>query len=167
MLACNTCMWYTYKMDENLQALDEAIVAFRVATQRPAYHQRILAGRRFDGGVASLRVLRSVERQFIEGAGPSIRQVATDLGLEHSTASRSVDVLVRGGLLEKSLCEKDQRQVRLQLTKEGAEILAEATARRQEAVASVIRDWSESDLATVTRLLGHLTRGFDAEFGQR
>lgn len=143
-------------------------MSFRMATQRPAYQERILAGQRFSGGVASLRLLRSVERQSGgEGAGPSIRQVATDLGVEHSTASRSVDVLVRGGLLDKRPCATDQRQARLQLTEHGAEALAEATARRQEAVASVIGDWSEADLVMAAQLLERLSRGFDAEFGQR
>lgn len=150
-----------------LHALDEAIVAFRMATQRPAYQRRLLAGNKFDGGVASLRVLRSVERQTASGGAPSIRQVATDVGVEHSTASRSVDALVRGGLLDKRPCEKDQRQAKLLLTDEGAQALSEATARRQAAVASVVRDWSEADLATAARLLERLSTGFDAEFGQR
>lgn len=148
-------------------ALDEAIHGFRVATQRPAYRQRILTGLDFEGGIASLRVLRVVERLTDGSRGPSIRQVADDLGLEHSTASRSVDTLVRGGLLARARCTEDQRQARLSLTERGLRVLDTATAHRQEVLASLVEDWDEGDVETLARLLDRLREGFDEEFGRR
>lgn len=153
-------------MDAAIEGLDEAIFGFRAATQRPAYRQRLLDGIDSVGGIASLRMLRSVER-LPGGAGPSIRQVATDLGVEHSTASRSVDALTRAGLLSRTRCADDQRQTRLQLTARGRAALGAATARRQEVLAALVEDWTEEDLHTATRLLDRLRHGFDAEFGRR
>lgn len=147
--------------------LDEVIAGFRVASQRPAYRERVLAGLPFDGGISSLRLLRSVERLTEAGEGPSIRQVAADLGVEHSTASRSVDALVRSGQLSRSRCSADQRQVRLALTEEGRASLAEATAHRQAVLASLVEDWDEVDLVELTRLLERLRVAFDEEFGRR
>lgn len=154
-------------MDSLLSRLDEAISGFRVATQRPAYRDRLLAGIQFDGGIASLRLLRSVERLTEDGVGPSIRQVATSLGVEHSTASRTTDAMVRAGLVSRDRCSDDQRQIRLELTRQGRTTLAAATARRQEVLASLVEDWDEEDLHTLAVLLDRLRDTFDEEFGRR
>lgn len=154
-------------VNDVISNLDEAIVGFRAATQRPAYRQRLLKDIDFEGGIASLRLLRSVERQSVDGTGPSIRQVATDLGVEHSTASRSVDALVRADLLSRARCSDDQRQARLHLTDRGRASLSAATGRRQEVLASLVEDWEATDLRTLTRLLDRLRHGFDDEFGRR
>ena len=154
-------------MPTRIGALDEAIHGFRVATQRPAYRQRILAGLDFEGGIASLRLLRSVEHLTDGDLGPSIRQVADDLGIEHSTASRSVDSLVRGGLLARGRCADDQRQARLSLTERGLRILGEATSHRQEVLSSLVADWGERDVEILAELLDRLRQRFDEEFGRR
>ena len=154
-------------MSSLIAALDEAVFGFRAATQRPGYRQRVLAGLDFEGGVASLRLLRSVERLAVDGNGPSIRQVAVDLGVEHSTASRSVDTLVRGGLLSRERRADDQRQARLSLTERGRATLSEATAHRQDILAGLVEDWDEDDVQTLARLLDRLRHGFDEEFGRR
>lgn len=154
-------------MDDTIADLDEAVVGFRAATQRPAYRQVLLKDIDYEGGIASLRLLRSVERESADGTGPSIRQVATDLGVEHSTASRSVDALVRAGLLSRTRCSDDQRQARLQLTERGRASLDATTRRRQDVLASLVEDWDQADLRTLTRLLDRLRHCFDEEFGRR
>lgn len=151
---------------EPLHALDEAILRFRVATQRPAYARAILDGLGFDGGVASLRVLRAVARLTAAEGGPSIRRVASELGVEHSTASRLVDGLDRAGLLEKRGCGEDRRQTRLRLTARGRSVLDRATARRRELVAELTASWSAEDRDTLTRLLERLAAVFDERFAR-
>lgn len=158
---------YIESMRALIEELDETIVGFRAATQRPAYRQRLLQGLDFEGGISSLRLMRSVERLSGNGPGPSIRQVATELGVEHSTASRSVDTLVRADLLSRSRCADDQRQARLQLTDRGRASLRATTRRRQEVLAALVREWDADDLHTLTHLLDRLRGEFDAEFGHR
>lgn len=154
-------------MSSAIPELDEAIFRFRAATQRPAYRARILDGVGFEGGIAALRVLRSVERLTVEDTSPSIRQVAAELGVEHSTASRSVEGLVRQGLLARTRCADDQRQARLSLTERGVTTLEVATTRRQEELSALVADWPGEDVATLTALLDRLRERFDAEFGRR
>lgn len=151
-------------MASTIASLDEAITKFRIATQRPGYRQALLAGLDI-GAIAALRLMRSVERLSDGEVGPSIRQLATDLGVEHSTASRSVDHLTRRELLSRHRSPDDQRQTRLLLTARGREVLAEATAQRQEVLRSLVHDWRGDDLRTLTRLLEQLIRTFDDEFG--
>lgn len=150
--------------DDEIRALDEAIHGFRVATQRPAYARAILDGLGFAGGVASLRVLRAAERLTSENRGPSIRLVATELGVEHSTASRLVDGLVKGGLLVKEVCGEDKRQARLTLTERGRSILEEATSRRRRIVAEITASWPPQDVATLAELLERLGSEIDERF---
>ncbi len=158
---------YIEIMGSPIEELDETIVGFRAATQRPAYRQRLLQDLDYAGGISSLRLMRTVERLSGDGPGPSIRQVATELGVEHSTASRSVDTLVRAYLLSRSRCADDQRQVRLQLTEQGRSSLRATTRRRQEVLAALVEAWDPDDVHTLTRLLDRLRGEFDAEFGHR
>ena len=146
--------------------LDDAIHGFRVATQRPAYARSILDGLGFDGGVASLRVLRAVQRLTVAELGPSSRLVATELGVEHSTASRLVDGLVKGALLAKGPCGEDKRQARLTLTERGRLVLDEASARRREIISDVTGDWPAQDVRTLARLLDRLRSGLDERFAR-
>lgn len=152
-------MRYTYTMTSTLHSLDDAVHHVRVALQRPAYARRMLRGLAFDGGMASLRVLRAVERS---SEAPSIRQIATALGVEHSTASRLVDGLVRSGLVEKSPSATDQRQTLLRLTQEGGSLLDEATARRQQLMAEATQGWDDADVRTLAQLLQRLAEEIDA-----
>jgi len=149
-----------------LSALDEAIIGFRSATQRSAYARWILNGLGFDGGVASLRALRVVERLSTDEGTPSIRSIATELGVEHSTASRLVDGLVKGGLLQKKACGEDKRQARLSLTEQGRSVLDEATARRRQIVREATEGWSEQDMDTFTTLLVRFNAGFNERFAR-
>lgn len=154
-------------MAEALSKLDEAITSFRVATQRPAYARRILDGLGSVGGVASLRVLRVVQRLTDDEGAPSIRRVADELGVEHSTASRSVDAMVKSQMLTKKSCTDDLRSSRLALSAGGHTTLKAATARRREMLDSATDGWSAADVDALTRLLGRLTEGLNGEVDQR
>lgn len=150
-------------MSVSLSKLDEAITSFRVATQRPAYARRILDGLGFVGGVASLRVMRVVQRLTDDQGGPSIRRVADELGVEHSTASRSVDALVKSHMLVKNACINDLRSSRLALTPEGQKTLDAATARRQAVLKAATTGWAAADVKVLSGLLARLTDGLDGE----
>lgn len=146
-------------MPSPLHELDDAVHHVRLALQRPAYARRMLRGLAFDGGMASLRVLRAVEQSR---DAPSIRHIATALGVEHSTASRLVDGLVRSGLVEKSPSATDQRQTLLSLTRDGESVLDEATVRRQQLMTEATRGWDDADVHTLAQLLQRLADEIDA-----
>ena len=113
------------------------------------------------GGLPVLRLLRVVDLASEQGA-PSIKEVATRLGLEQSTTSRSVDAAVRAGLLTKDACDRDLRRALLRLTPAARTLLDETSARHRELLGAVTDGWDEADLARLVELLGRLCDGFDA-----
>jgi DNA-binding MarR family transcriptional regulator len=156
-------MRYTYMMDDDLadvlDELDELLVRVRLAHQRPSWRRHLLEGSTHRLGLADLRVLRAVERV----TDPSIRDVADQLGIEHSSASRAVASVVERGFLTRSSAAGDQRRTVLELTTTGRRALEEMTSRRRALVAETVVDWVPADLVRLTELLGRLADDFEAD----
>lgn len=141
-----------------LDALDEALVAIRQAQQRPGYRRRLLDGLSRDVDLATLRLLRVVQRA---DAPPTIGTVADTLAIDPSTASRVVDRAVATGDLERRACTTDRRKARLRLTDAGQAVLDEATAHRRALLAEVTDTWDAGDLDRLVDLLHALSSGFE------
>lgn len=146
-------------IDDDLDELDELLVRIRVAHQRPGWRRRLLDGSAYDLGLSDIRVLRAVERRV----DASIGEVAEDLGIEHSTASRAVTQVVSAGFLVKSTSPEDQRRTSLELTEIGQRALREMTDRRRVMVAEAVLDWMPPDIARLNEMLGRLADDFEAE----
>lgn len=143
---------------DTLDALDDALVSIRRVLLRPGYRRRILDGLSQRVELATLRLLRVVQRAE---EPPSIGSAATTLAIDPSTASRVVDRAVEDGYLEREPCADDRRRTRLQLTDAGVAVLDEVTARRRALLAEVTADWDGDQLAELVRLLAALQAGFD------
>lgn len=139
-------------------ALDDALVTIRRVLLRPGYRARLLDGLPGQVELATLRLLRTVQRH--DGA-PSIGEVAEGLMIDPSTASRVVDRAVGSQLLERRACTDDRRRARLHLTPTGTQLLDRATDRRRELLAEVTAEWTEDELDLLVRQLTALLRGFD------
>ena len=139
-------------------ALDDALVAVRRVLLRPGYRTRLLEGLPGRVELATLRLLRTVQRH---DGPPSIGEVAEVLTVDPSTASRVVERAVEQGLLERRPCTDDRRRTRLELTAAGTELLDRATARRRELLAEVTADWDADELAHLVTSLTALIDGFD------
>lgn len=85
-----------------------------------------------------------------------VSAVATELGLDISTASRHVSHLESAGLLARQPDPADQRAALLTLTPEGAARLRESMQRRSAALRAATASWPEGDLATLTTLVNRL-----------
>lgn len=156
-------MWYTYTVMEvatRLYNLDELLAVVRMALQRPEYRRKLLSGLDVPGGITTVRLLRAVEILSVDEA-PSIKDIANQLAVEHSTASRSVNAAVRNGLLSKNTCEHDLRRTRLELTTLGRSLLMKTSARRRELLGKVTHGWSSADIDRLVELLDALSEGFD------
>jgi DNA-binding MarR family transcriptional regulator len=143
--------------DVSLVALDEALVRIRVAAQRPAYRTQLLQQLDQPGTLAELRLLRAVQRRSKGKTRPTIRDVAADLGIEQSTASRSVARAVTHGYLSKQASPDDQRECLLTLTHAGRRYLTQVTARRRALLARSVAEWSAEDLDRLVVLMNRLT----------
>lgn len=142
--------------------LDDLLTRIHVARQRPKWRRRVLEGAGPVTSVATLRVLRAVESHEKAGCGASIRDVADQMAVEHSTASRTVATVVEAGLLTKSSATDDQRRTVLVLTDVGRKALATVTDRRRELVAETVADWPGADVDTLVALLERLTERLEA-----
>ena len=72
--------------------------------------------------------------------GPQrMSDLAQALGVAPSTAGRMCDRLVRKGLTRRQRERMDRRAVRVQITPAGRQVIDEATTRRRELIAGVLR----------------------------
>lgn len=127
----------------------------------PGYRGRMLEGVHQVPGIGSLRVLRSIESHERQGRDASIRDVALDLEIEQSTASRAVNTLVDLGLVTRAVASDDQRRTVLSLSEEGRDAAGRATANRVGLLAETTEGWSATDLRTLGLLLERLIVAYE------
>lgn len=96
-----------------------------------------------------LRVL-----MLIETSGPqSLTDVAAELAVHPSNATRTCDKLVRSGYITRAEDPEDRRYARLELTEAGRELVEHVLRERRLAMAAVFSALSESDQSAVARAL--------------
>lgn len=100
----------------------------------------------------------------IEQRGPlRPSDLASCVGLDASTVSRHVAGLERLGYVDRATDPEDRRATRLVLTGEGADVLVTAMAHRSRLVNDALAGWSDSDQATLERLLHRLADDLHVE----
>jgi DNA-binding MarR family transcriptional regulator len=112
--------------------------------------------------LSSVLVVDAVARASVAGEEATVRRVAETLDVERSTASRLVEVAVRGGWVERTDSPDDARRSVLVLTGDGRELDRRSRMFRQGYLASVLRSWAPDDVATFARLLGEFAAGVAA-----
>jgi len=83
-------------------------------------------------------------------------KLAEFLHSEISTISRQSSSLVQHGLVERKADPEDGRACLLAPTDEGLRVFEENRKQRSQWLADVLKDWSEEDRQTLTRLFGRL-----------
>lgn len=77
--------------------------------------------------------------------GPlSLAVVANELEIDPSNASRTVDKLIKQGLLDRRDAPEDRRKLALTLTPSGAALVQTVTDHRRDAIAAVLKKLSAS-----------------------
>ncbi|WP_029005292.1 MarR family winged helix-turn-helix transcriptional regulator [Azorhizobium doebereinerae] len=79
----------------------------------------------------------------------TVSQVAADLGMDRTTATKNLQPLERRGLVEIRADVKDRRVRRITLTREGQALLGEAIARWRTVNEAVAAPLSRGDLAAL------------------
>jgi len=148
--------------DAGLDRLDETLVELRRVLLRPGYRRAVLGDLAGTVGLATIRLLRTVQRA---AEPPSIGEVAEVLAIDPSTASRLVERAAEAGLLERRACADDRRRARLHLCPAGTQLLATVTARRRAVLTAAVDGWDHDDLTTLQALIDRLLAGFDAAAG--
>jgi DNA-binding MarR family transcriptional regulator len=84
------------------------------------------------------------KRASMKGAAV-IGEVAVELGLDRSNASRMLSAAVSAGLVVKTVSPEDARRTELALTPAGDRLLADARAWQDQTFATLVADWPAAD----------------------
>lgn len=82
-----------------------------------------------------------------------VSELAENLGVNRSTATRLCDRLVRKGLVRRRASSHDRREVLLALTEAGWDLIDQATRRRRDEIAAVLASVPAGDQADLVRSL--------------
>ena len=75
----------------------------------------------------------------------SLSEVATDLGVDPSSASRTCEQLVQRELVEREPAAQDRRRLSLRLSSSGRRLLRRVMSRRAKLLAEIVEAMSEAD----------------------
>jgi len=96
---------------------------------------------------------------LLAGRGPqSVTEVADELGVNRSNATRICDRLERAGLVRRSPSADDGRVVEVDLTPEGLELVDAVTRNRREEIARVLGGMSAAERRGAMRALEAFNR---------
>ena len=84
---------------------------------------------------------------------PTAVDVAADLQIDKSTASRQIAVLERRGLIERQAAPGERRAQWLRLTPVGRRILLRSDTARIEAITERVDDWTDAEVMQFADLL--------------
>ena len=131
------------------EVVDAVLAASRVFV---AVASNALAGLSPDVTLPQFRAL-----VLLEGRGAmTVAELAADLGVTPSTASRMCDRLVGKKLVRRTLDPSNRRRVRLTLHASGRELIAASTKRRRQQIARLLRTipaTEQSRLAAALQML--------------
>lgn len=145
----------------SLAALDSALSLMRRPwLQHPERRRRFLAELGVPVELGCVRTLFAVA----EAPDPAtVAQVAEQLAVDPSTASRLVNDATRAGFIERGTAKRDRRCVNLRLSDAGRDLLDRARAIRRRWLGALTREWSDDDVAQLARLLERLRHELDRE----
>lgn len=108
-----------------------------------------------DVSVGHVLVLEAIAAAAARGS-VAVADVAVELGLDRSNASRMLAEAVAAGYVTKSVAADDARRAELGITTAGAELLIAARAWQQEVFERLVASWPKSDAKQFARFLQRL-----------
>jgi DNA-binding MarR family transcriptional regulator len=91
-----------------------------------------------------------------------VSDVAHQLGIDLSVASRQVAALIGAGYVEREADPDDRRASLVSLTESGRKVLGESHRRMVHAFSEVLAGWSDEDVASLSSGLARLSADFTA-----
>jgi DNA-binding MarR family transcriptional regulator len=105
--------------------------------------------------VGHILVLEAIDAALTKGSA-AITDVALELGLDRSNASRMLAEAVSAGLVTKTVSLEDARRTELGVTADGRSLLAAARVWQEEMFAQLVEDWSPNDARRFASFLKRL-----------
>jgi DNA-binding MarR family transcriptional regulator len=97
----------------------------------------------------------------INTGGCRMAELAADLRVDRSTATRVVDRLVAGGVVDRHEASGDGRGVRVVATDRGRRLYEEFSVRRRLMLLAVLDEFDQPDREALADLLERLVAGID------
>lgn len=135
--------------EDDLRTIDGFIEFIESVARSPLQRERVRSTAAVPLSGAGLNALRLIAR-----SGPiPVSEVARQLGVDQSTASRQIRPLEQGGLVERTGDDKDRRVAWLAITADGRAVLERVHGMRRRDVGIVLADWSAEERAHLADLL--------------
>lgn len=150
--------------DPRLERLDVAFGRLRRIWDSPVLRREFQRRIGIVVEAGAIRVLRAVQRTTASADECGVSDVAEELQVDISTASRLVEQTVTAGWLSRHTSSLDRRRSVLDVTDAGAEVLERATRVRAEILGELTSGWSDADadqLATLLERLADRLADFD------
>jgi DNA-binding MarR family transcriptional regulator len=109
-----------------------------------------------DGQVGHILVLEAIDAAARRGSA-LITDVAVELGLDRSNASRMLAAAESAGLVSKVVSAEDARRTMLGITPDGARLLAAAREWQAETFERLVDGWPTADVRRFAAYLMRLT----------
>lgn len=113
--------------------------------------------RRIEPQLLHVQLLEAIDAAAARGA-VSVSQVADELGLDRSGASRMISVAVSAGHVERRSAEDDARRAEVAMTRRGRALLGAARTWQQAAFERMLADWSRADVQRFSSYLERLAQ---------
>lgn len=130
----------------DLELMDRALLRLRHFFDAPA----ILTDSGTRVELSTLLVLEAAARC---GSSASVREIADQLDVAHSTASRLVTRAESAGMVARAISTTDRRETVIETTAVGHDFRRRANAYRLDRLAAVTTGWSPEERTTFARLL--------------
>ncbi|MFM6966285.1 MAG: MarR family winged helix-turn-helix transcriptional regulator [Rhodoluna sp.] len=142
--------------DSLVDSLDRAIRRLRKSMIRPPAGLVPVPslGRQLD--MAKIFACDAVAELSARGDSVSVKDVASELDLEHSTVSRLLGEMEDDGLVARGSDPSDRRRTTVALTDLGRAVVVDATTMTRFFMRLMLSDWPVEDVESLTRLLGRL-----------
>jgi|SRR5919108_1331739 DNA-binding MarR family transcriptional regulator len=141
-------------MTAELDELENALTALFRWGNLPKVTERFMAR----AGVRLDRAAYGVLGRLDRSGRMRLSELAEELGVDVSTASRQVYRLERDGLVRRRAHPGDRRAALLELTPEGRRALARVHRARRAIIGELFSGWPVEDKRTLARLLDRLAR---------
>lgn len=139
-------------VEEAWQSIDAALIRMRRLLHTPQAHTG-------DGvDLSAVLVVDTIARRAATGHQTRIIDIATDLSVKPSTASRLVASTCTAGYIDKFPAVDDPRSTVLRLTPTGAHLNATATRYRLDVLKQAVPGWDVETVTTFARLLDEFSR---------
>ena len=142
--------------DDLVDTLDRSIRRLRRVMLRPvaALVPVPALGRQLD--ISKIFACDAIAELVATHETVTVKDVASELDLEHSTVSRLLGEAESEGLLTRATDPADRRRTTVALTDLGRDVVRDATVTTRHFTKMLLADWDVHDVEELQRLLGQL-----------